>query len=68
MKYTNATAEYHVFEGNNRYSRYRFNEEQAKAAYETLVNCKNCVNCSNLTNADGLVNVNGKQLDQGIGK
>lgn len=68
MKYTNATAEYHVFDGNNRYSRYRYTEEQATKAFKTLINCKNCVNCSHLTNANGLVNVDGKQPIKGAYK
>ena len=49
-KNDNATAEFYVFEGNNRYSKYRYTSQKAEAAFKTLVNCVNCTNCENCTN------------------
>lgn len=60
---------YYVFEGNNKYSRYLYTEEQAREAFATLENCTNCTNCENCKDCTNCIDckdcMNGEKL---IGK
>lgn len=41
---------YWTFENNNKYCKYTYTYEQAKALNDTLLNCSDCTDCKNCTN------------------